>query len=104
MPLIRRLPKRGFNSKFKSPYQVVNVESLNRFKKGSSVGPEELKDCGLITSKAKPVKILGDGTLKTDIVLRAHAISKSAEKKFSEAGATFERIKNTANNKKAKAK
>jgi len=41
--LVRRIPKRGFNAPFSNEYQVVNVESLNRFRENSTVGPKELK-------------------------------------------------------------
>ncbi|MFC1577088.1 50S ribosomal protein L15 [Candidatus Omnitrophota bacterium] len=93
MPLIRRLPKRGFRSKFKDPYQVVNVESLNKFEKDSTVGPAEYKKAGLITSDRRPVKILGEGNLAKALTVKAHSASKSAEAKINEAGAKLELIK-----------
>ena len=93
MPLIRRLPKRGFNSRFKEEFQAVNIESLNRFEKGSTVGPDELKKAGLVGSLSSPVKILGDGKLTKSITIKAHAFSKNAAEKLAAAGATIERIK-----------
>jgi ribosomal protein L18E len=90
MPLIRRLPKRGFNPLWKTSDQVVNVESLNRFEKNSIVGPEEFKALGLVTSSKSPVKILGDGNLTKTLTVKAHAISGSAKKKIEAAGAIFE--------------
>jgi len=92
MSLIRRLPKRGFTSRFKEPFQAVNVEGLNRFEKGSTVGPEELKKAGLITSQYKPIKLLGDGTLTKAVNVRVHGCSKSAKKKLEDAGAKIELI------------
>ncbi len=89
MQLIRRLPKRGFNSLFGEPFQVVNVGSLNRFEKDSHVGPEELKAAGLVTSAKRPVKILGDGTLSEILTIKAHAVSGSAKKKIEALGAKF---------------
>ena len=100
MPLIRRLPKKGFNPLFKESLQIVNVENLNRFDKGSTVGPAEFKQCGLITSDRRPVKILGDGKLSKELTVRAHGISKSAARKIREAGAKFEMIRTEAKNTK----
>ncbi len=96
MPLIRRLPKRGFNSRAKEVFQVVNVESLNRFTKGSVVGPQELKEAGLISSTKFPIKILGDGKLTKELTVKASACSKSAEEKLKTAGAKLEFIKSHA--------
>jgi len=92
MQLIRRLPKRGFSPVERDDYQVVNVESLNRFGANAVVGPAELKAAGLVTSVRRRIKILGDGDLTKIVTVRAHAISKSADKKITVAGATFERI------------
>lgn len=90
MQLVRRIPKRGFNAPFKNSYQIVNVDDLNRFRENSTIGPAELKSAGLIGSTQDKVKILGDGDLKKSITIKAHKISKSAQKKISSAGAKFE--------------
>ena len=90
MQLVRRIPKRGFNAPFKNEYQVVNIESLNRFRENSTIGPKELKSAGLIGSVREPIKILGDGDLKKVLTVKAHKISESAKKKFESAGAKFE--------------
>ena len=90
MQLVRRIPKRGFNAPFKNDYQVVNLESFNRFKENSTVGPKELKSAGLIGSEIGRIKILGEGELKKAITIKAHKISESAMKKLSTAGAKFE--------------
>lgn len=90
MQLVRRIPKRGFNAPFKNNFQIVNIESLNRFKENSVIGPAELKSAGLIGSIQERIKILGDGDLKKVITVKAHRISESAKKKFSSAGAKFE--------------
>jgi ribosomal protein L18E len=89
MQLVRRIPKRGFNAPFKNVYQVVNVESLNRFRENSVVGPKELKTAGLIGSELEKVKILGDGDLKKAITIKAHKVSESAKKKLEGAGCTL---------------
>lgn len=93
MPLIRRIPKRGFNSRFKTVYQIVNVESLNRFDKGSNVGPTEFKKMGFIGSDKEPVKILGSGALTKALTVRAHKFSESAKKLLQASGATIEYLK-----------
>lgn len=90
MPLMRRIPKRGFNSMFRKSYQVVNVESLNRFAANASVGPAELKKAGLIGSEQEPVKILGSGKLDKALTIRAHKCSGSAKKLIEAAGAKLE--------------
>jgi len=92
MQLVRRIPKRGFNALFKNNYQIVNVESLNRFRENSTVGPKELKSAGLISSEAERIKILGGGNLKKIITVKAHKISDSAKKKFEGTGAKIELI------------
>lgn len=92
MQLVRRIPKRGFNTPFKTTYQVVNLESLNRFRENSVIGPKELKEAGLIGSEKELIKILGDGVLKKAVTIKAHKISESARKKISGAGAKFESI------------
>jgi len=93
MPLVRRLPKRGFRNRFGVEYQVVNVSDLNSFRKGSVVDPASLLDAGLISSKRKPVKILGNGDLKKELEVKAHAFSRPASDKIVSAGGAWERIR-----------
>jgi large subunit ribosomal protein L15 len=88
-PLIRRMPKRGFTSKFPKVYQVVNLESLQKIKE-AVVNPSLLLEKGIIKSKNKPVKILGVGELRSALTVSAHAFSKSAQTKIKNAGGTFE--------------
>ena len=90
MQLVRRIPKRGFNVPFKNYYQIVNVESLNRFRENSTVGPKELKSAGLIGSEIEKIKILGVGDLKKALTIKAHKVSDSAKKKLESAGAKLE--------------
>ena len=92
MQLVRRIPKRGFNAPFPNKYQVVNVESLNRFTANSVIGPKELKEAGLIGSELKEIKILGGGALTKILTIKAHKISESAKKKLQESGSKFELI------------
>ena len=93
MQLIRRLPKRGFNSKFRDAYQVVNVDSLGRFAANAIVGPADFKKAGLVTSDKEKVKILGNGDIKKAMTVRAHKFSGSARKKLEAAGAKIEMLK-----------
>ncbi len=86
MPLIRRIPKRGFTFTPKAKYEVVSLESLGRFSAGTEVTPEILKTAKLVNRKGPRVKILGDGNLKHALTIKAHAFSKSALEKIKNAG------------------
>lgn len=90
MPLHRRMPKRGFRNPFGTDFAVVNVESLNRFSKGETVTPVELRTRGLVAVAVGPVKVLGDGDLKVALTVHAHAFSKSAQEKITRAGGKVE--------------
>ena len=88
-PLIRRIPKRGFFSKFRKVYQIVNLRDLDRIQeKIISLGT--LEENGLIKDKNKLVKILGDGEVKNPVIIHAHVISKSAAEKITKAGGKVE--------------
>ena len=91
MPLLRRIPKFGFKPHNRVEAQVVNVKTLERLVstkriQGAAVTPEELYKAGAISKKDLPVKILGDGELKSKIEVSAHAFSKSALEKIHAAG------------------
>ena len=93
MPLSRRVPKFGFKSRNREEVHVVNVENLERVvaeKKmsGTVVTPEVMYSLGLIAKKSVPVKILGNGHLKSKLEVSAHAFSKSAVAKIEAAGGT----------------
>ncbi len=92
MSLARRLPKRGFTNVFRREHQVVNVGALARFEANSEVGPDALAMAGLIPNSKGQVKILGEGELAVPVVVRAHAVSKSAEGKIQAAGGRVELI------------
>jgi len=88
MPLIRRVPKRGFNnSDFRVEYAVVNLDQLAEL--GGEVTPELLREKGIVRGR-KPVKILGDGDVKKAIRVVAHKFSKSARAKIEAAGGRCE--------------
>ncbi len=91
MPLIRRIPKFGFHSPFRVEYQVVNVATLEKLHAagklaGGKVSPEILFSIGTVAKRTAPVKILGEGELKTKLEISAHAFSKSAAQKIEGAG------------------
>jgi large subunit ribosomal protein L15 len=88
MPLHRRMPKRGFNNPFRRQYSIVNVEALAALGE-TTITPELLRKAGVIKTK-HPVKILGDGELKTALTVQAHKFSKSAQEKITKAGGKFE--------------
>ena len=85
-PLFRRLPKKGFNNKFKKEYNEVNVYQLDKFSEGEEVTPEDLLEKGIIDSIAKNgVKILGDGEIDIALNVKAHAFTSSAKEKIEKA-------------------
>lgn len=90
-PLIRRIPKRGFRSKFRKEYQLVNLGSLSKINE-SNVTPALLEEKGLIKDKDKLVKILGEGEIKVPLVVEADAFSKNAKAKLEKAGGKAEVI------------
>ena len=92
MPIYRRLPKlKGFKNRNRVEYAVVNVERLNGFRKGSTVGPDEMRAAGLIKKRGL-VKVLGEGTLEKELTVRAHAFSVGAVERIQTAGGTVEVI------------
>lgn len=94
MPLQRRLPKLpGFNPRNRVEYTGVNVSTLDElFSDGDTVTPAALADKGAVRSASTRVKILGDGEIATKLTVQAHAFSKSAEAKLTDAGGTVERL------------
>ena len=88
MPLHRRMPKRGFTNLFRKEYNIVSLERLVELGE-STINPEVLRKAGVIKTK-HPVKILGDGELKTALTVSAHKFSKSAQEKITKAGGKVE--------------
>jgi len=91
MPLIRRVPKRGFTNIFRLEYAVVNVGDLARQEGLDKVDPEVLRQRGLVR-KGEPVKILGDGEIDRALTVAAHKFSKTAREKIEKAGGTCEEL------------
>ena len=93
MPLIRRIPKRGFNNaRHTTRYIPVNLESLNRFNDGTRVDFDALRKAGLANGAAAGVKILGNGELTRKLTVSAHAFSASAKAKIEGKGGSCEVI------------
>jgi len=92
MPLIRRLPKRGFNNaRFATTYIPINVEELNAFEEGTRIDISMLKTAGLADGKSTGgIKILGDGQLKKKLVVVANAFSATARKQIESCGGVCE--------------
>jgi large subunit ribosomal protein L15 len=89
MPLIRRLPKRGFNNAaFHKTYAIVNLSDLNAFKEGTVVNEQLLRESNLIRGHGAGLKILGGGELKHGLTVEADKISGSAREKIEKAGGT----------------
>ncbi len=86
MPLVRRIPKRGFNNKrFSRSFQIVNLSDLESIE-SAEIDSKVLKDSGLIRDLNKPVKILGNGQLKKKIKVSADAFSVAAKEKIESNG------------------
>ena len=92
-PLARRLPKRGFNNKFRVEYDVVNVESLNVFESGTVVTPELLAETRIVNGKKGGIKVLGAGHLTKKLTVQADKFSASAKAAIEAAGGVAEVIK-----------
>jgi large subunit ribosomal protein L15 len=93
MPLIRRIPKRGFNNtRHGTRFVPVNLESLNRFDDGARVDELALRNAGLANGRSDGIKILGDGELTKKLTVSAHAFSASAKSKIEAKGGACELI------------
>ena len=90
VPMIRKIPKRGFRHLQRIPIQTVNVKELNRFPAGSVLDPAAFTQAGLVGTARHLVKILGDGALDRALKVKAHRFSKSALEKIAAAGGSAE--------------
>jgi large subunit ribosomal protein L15 len=90
MPLIRRLPKRGFNNAaFRQEYAIVNLDDLNNFKAGATINEGILRESKHIRGQVAGLKILGRGELKHGLTIEADRVSQSAREKIEKAGGTI---------------
>ncbi len=94
MPLIRRIPKRGFNNHFRKVYSIVNLSVLEGFEANSVVDMQVLNEKGLIKVLKDSVglKVLGNGTLTKALTVKAASFSASAKEAIEKAGGKAEQI------------
>ena len=94
MPLIRRVPKRGFNNHFKKVYSIVNLSVLEGLEANSVVDMQMLGEKGLIKviKDSVGLKVLGNGTLTKALTVKAASFSASAKDAIEKAGGTVEQI------------
>lgn len=93
MPLVRKLPKRGFsNFTFRKVYATINLRDLDGHDLAKAFDPERMLKEGLINSFQDGVKVLGEGELKGAVTIRAHRFSASAMAKITKAGGKYEWI------------
>lgn len=90
MPLVRRIPKRGFVNIFKKEYSLVNLKDLEDFEAGTVITPELLRESGKIKKIKDGVKILGEGKITKPLIVRVNAVSQSARAKIEAAGGKVE--------------
>ncbi len=90
MPLIRRLPKRGFTNRNRKVYLPVNVGALGQFDAGTEVTVETLRKAGLANGRCDGIKVLGGGELDRKLTVKVHAFSPAARAKIEAAGGTCE--------------
>lgn len=91
MPLVRRIPKRGFTNVFAEEVSIVNVRDLARFSPGTVVTPELLQKEGLV-KRGCIIKLLGKGELDRPLTVQVHRVSKGAAEKVEAAGGKIEVI------------
>jgi large subunit ribosomal protein L15 len=90
MPLVRRLPKRGFTNIHRKRVEIVNLRDLVRFGEGATIDVAFLAKCGLVRGSGAEVKLLGDGDAPRGVAVKVHRASASARRKVEEAGGTVE--------------
>ena len=92
MPLIRRVPKRGFFNVFRKEYEIVNVADIEKKGLTGDITPDVLKKTGLVKKSNSKIKILGMGELSNTLKIKAHAFSASAREKIEKAGGSIEEL------------
>ena len=92
MPLIRRIPKRGFTNRNTKTIVSINVSVLDRFEDGTVIDSELLKNTGIVKNARDGIKILGNGELTKKLQVKANAFSASAKENIEAAGGSCEVI------------
>ena len=90
MPLVRRIPKRGFNNVFAKPLTAINLAVLNRFEDGAVVDAAALIEKGIISECPNGLKVIANGNLTKKLTVKAAAFSESAKEKIEQAGGKTE--------------
>lgn len=95
MPLVRRLPKRGFNNKnFETTFAVINIEQLEKhFESGARVDKDALQQKGLIKNNETKIKLLGNGSLSKKLIIHVDACSTHAREAVQQCGGEVQLIK-----------
>lgn len=89
MPLVRRVPKRGFTNKFKTRWSIINIGTLQKIgaiEEGATIDKKLLLEKKVLKRKKRPLKVLGMGKLDKAITVKADAFSESAKKAIEDAG------------------
>ena len=102
MPLIRRLPKRGFKAPNRARYAIINVRDLNRFSDGETVDATALTECGLVRQLRDGVRVLGEGVLERRLTVVAHAFTRTAQAKIEACGGSCQTSKRSGAKRAAK--
>jgi len=92
MPLIRRLPKRGFTNIFKKSYAIINLKDLTRFPADTEIDVELLERAGLVKKGGQPVKLLAQGEVTVPLVVKVQAVSAQAKARIEAQGGRVEVI------------
>jgi large subunit ribosomal protein L15 len=90
MPLVRRIPKRGFNNIFRQAWTIVNLRDLKRFAADTVVDEAALKSAGLVKNQVKRIKLLGQGEVTVPLVVKIQAVSSQARSRIEAAGGRVE--------------
>ena len=92
MPLVRRIPKRGFNNIFAKPLTAINVAALNVFEDGAVVDEQALLESRAVSKIGDGIKIIGNADLSKKLTVKVTAFSAAAKEKIEAAGGTAETI------------
>ena len=92
IPLMRRIPKRGFTNKFRTEYVAINVDRLEIFEDGQVVTPVELIEMGITKNILDGVKIMGNGEISKKLTVKANKFTATAKEKIEAAGGKAEVI------------
>ena len=87
MPIARRVPKKGFNNKWRVEYEVINLDQIDsRFAEGATVSPATIREAGLLKNSSARIKILGRGELTKKVTVEAHGFSATARSQIEASG------------------